>query len=230
MGTADNSTIWSGGIRQLPASTDMTDSIVSWPWRYSSMSHVGPDGNCVVFFDSAGNWAAFRVSKKSGISSSPSMYVNHVDTNATPFDSSGSIDWSDITHMGFAYRRNTTATLMYYEVGAIAYTKKAGGGAITGGSAESPVTLKTFAEPALGFLRNMDHRRWINPDLFGPERRLGRIAASVQLRHGRPILERGIGPRIDPYQRLPDLHHACAQLVLRSAGAVADRDRSRLRP
>ncbi len=155
MGSADSNTNWSGGVRTLPATTDLSNAIVSIPWRYSSMTHVSADGNCVVFVDTSGNWAAYRISKKSGIAASPSFYMSHVDVaNATPFDSVGTINWTLIDRIAFAYRRFSTATLMYLEISALAYSK-ASGSALTGGSSAAPVTLATHAELANSLLNHL---------------------------------------------------------------------------
>lgn len=155
--TTFNSTLssldWAGGVHVLPSAIDLTNAVYSVIWRISSTAQMGTKGLIVVFKDGAGAWAAFQLSKRAGLNILPSYYTSHIALgSATPLDSSGSINWANITKIAYLYQRNNSATGMTIQIFNAAFTRK--DCAITGGSLVDPVTTATPALLALGTNRS----------------------------------------------------------------------------
>jgi hypothetical protein len=111
-GSAINNTGRWVGATHAVASTDFTNKIFSIEFQKSaiSTSRFGAKGCIVVFEDSLGEWAAFTLSLRAGLIAIVSSTC-YIDIENTPqLDASGSIDWSDITRVGYLYHKRTTST------------------------------------------------------------------------------------------------------------------------
>ena len=68
-------------------------------------------GRLFILFDSAGNWAAYNSPLSEGKAIS-TAYPLFFDETSTPFDSSGTLDWTDIVKIGFgAHKRGASTTI-----------------------------------------------------------------------------------------------------------------------
>jgi hypothetical protein len=100
------------GMTHAMSATDMSNSIFSLEVMMSTVApaHFGSQGIAVVFQDGAGAWVAFQVTPRAGLAQIIN-YTWQVDLqNTTPLDSSGTINWSNITRLGYLFHKITTAT------------------------------------------------------------------------------------------------------------------------
>lgn len=138
--------MWVGGVQTI-SSTNMAGRLFSVEIGYSEQTRVElmVDGLIVVFRDNSGNWAAFRATGNSGGFRANVLYRIFIDVDAfTPIASSGTIDWTQITGLGFAARRGTTATTSARNIwlhSANLHDKTI----VVGGSASLPVTQEAVA-------------------------------------------------------------------------------------
>jgi hypothetical protein len=106
----DDTGRWVGATHAV-ASTDFTNKIFSVEFMQNSVaaSRFGAKGCIVVFEDSLGEWAAFTLSLRAGLIAAVSNTC-YIDVENTPqLDASGSLDWSDITRVGYLYHKTTIA-------------------------------------------------------------------------------------------------------------------------
>jgi hypothetical protein len=144
---------WAGAVHVLPAALDLTNAIYSVIWRATSTAQMGVKGIIVVFKDGSGAWAAYQISKRAGINVVPSFYTSHIALgSATPLDSSGTMNWANITKIAYLYQRNNSATGMTIQIFNAAFTRR--DCAITGGSSASTANTSTPALLALGTNRS----------------------------------------------------------------------------
>lgn len=99
---------WVGGAYLLPASLDMSDRLFFCRVALNSWSSPsGSKGLIVVFEDTGGDWAAFRITTNVGVpglaNSSEAVVIDH--ENWTPLASSGTMDWTAIRRIGFGIHR-----------------------------------------------------------------------------------------------------------------------------
>lgn len=109
---------WVGETFELASVTDLTDSVVSVAWRMAITDKYGALGWIVVFVDDVGAWAAYRLLRP--YQTPPSKPVNSIIRcgQATPIDSGGgTIDWSSIAKIGFAYHRTSAAATTAQGIG-----------------------------------------------------------------------------------------------------------------
>lgn len=102
---------WVGNSHAI-SSTDMSGSIFSLQFQLNSVSpsRFGSKGVIVVFQDGSGNWVAHTLSVKAGMLAAQT-YVAFVDLEGTtPLDSSGTMDWTDVTRVGYLLHKVTSAT------------------------------------------------------------------------------------------------------------------------
>lgn len=138
---------WTGATHAV-SSTNMAGKIFSVEVMISAVTTtlVGVKGIIVYFQDSANNWAAFTISRRAGLLANLT-YVAQVDLeNQTALDSSGVIDWADITRIAFMSHRigtATTAVALRFQ-NAILLDKTI----IVDGSLEAPAT-SAFADQVL---------------------------------------------------------------------------------
>lgn len=105
---------WVGANYNYASAQDLTGKIYSVEFGMNSLTtgNIGERGCLVVFEDSSGDWAAFQLSERSGMTASVGYRAFIACDTATPYDSSGTIDWSDIRQIGYLYHRVTTSTLV----------------------------------------------------------------------------------------------------------------------
>jgi hypothetical protein len=102
---------WIGATHAMSA-VDMSGALFSIEFMMSAVtsSRFGPKGVVAVFQDSAGAWVAHRLTLRAGLVGGVS-YTAVIDLQgATPLDSSGAIDWTDITRIGYLFHRINTNT------------------------------------------------------------------------------------------------------------------------
>lgn len=108
--------VWVGVSHSIPP-TDMTGRLFALQFQMSAIfaSYFGSQGCIVYFQDSAGSWAAFQLSPRSGMIAGVS-YVAVIDLENGPKFDQGEplgpdpINWQDIVRIGYAYHRRGTAT------------------------------------------------------------------------------------------------------------------------
>jgi hypothetical protein len=147
----DATGIWIGGVITKSPVQDMSNKIFSVNFKVNSSSsgQMGSEGVMMVFEDSTGDWAAYTLSKRDGLASGVN-YVLTIDlATATPLDSGGTIDWTDIKYVAFAFNKATTSTTSrdLFIKNAVLIDKCA----LTGGSAASPVTPAFFQRAMHGW-------------------------------------------------------------------------------
>jgi hypothetical protein len=94
------------GASHAVTSTNMTGKIFALEWSPSNpgAASIGTKGWVVIFQSSVGNWKAFRLSPRLGLTSQP--YYNTIDlSNAVPYASGGTVDFSAITRVAYLYHR-----------------------------------------------------------------------------------------------------------------------------
>ena len=103
---------WCGASHTV-SSVDMTNKIFSITFGMNSLSsaQVGAKGCIIVFEDGSGNWAAFKLSNRQGMQLNYAYTAFIAPGTTTPLDSSGTMDWTDVAKMGYAYHRVTTSTI-----------------------------------------------------------------------------------------------------------------------
>ena len=154
LGSSNNNAYWAGGIFTLASTENLSGAIVSFLWRMSTLSVLGSLGTIVVFRDGSGNWVAYRLSQKLGTSAAPTTYTAHIEVGvATAYDSSGTIDWTNITHIATLYQRNSNTTAGYIEVSRFQYSKAAAN-TFLGGSSAAPINIGTLGINTLGIRRS----------------------------------------------------------------------------
>jgi hypothetical protein len=142
---------WYGHIDSTFPTTDMTGKIVSVEFGTGNVttSRFGVQGMLIYFEDSSGDWAAFQLSQRQGLLANVS-YVFFVDVEqATPYASGGTIDWSDISIVGYLIHKVTTTTsAVEIRLKNLLLLNKV---VLVDGSAESPCS-PTFLQQVLGGL------------------------------------------------------------------------------
>lgn len=103
--------VWAGGSFTL-TSTDLTDGLFALTFAMSFINTTifGPEGVIAVFEDSGGAWVAVRLTSRTSLPATTSYTVFFDLPNTTAIASSGSVDWSDITTIGFLWNRYGTGT------------------------------------------------------------------------------------------------------------------------
>lgn len=108
---------WVGSRWALAATANLVGKVVSISWRIAVNSLYGDDGWIVVFADSTGDWAAFRLLRPYQLKQSEPLNSIIRPDMATPIASGGTISWSDVTHIGFGYHRITAASTSVKGIG-----------------------------------------------------------------------------------------------------------------
>lgn len=131
---------WMGVAFTLASTASLTGKIVSILWgAFASAAAYGAEGFIVVFSDGT-NWAAFRLLLGSQIVAGP-VYHSAIKVDAaTPYASSGSINWSSVTKIGIGYHR-TTAAGTSGKVFPIKRIQAIQAAAFVGGSAAAPIAV-----------------------------------------------------------------------------------------
>lgn len=126
---------------------DMSGKIFSILFMSGFTVNSGAKGFVAFFEDSGGNWEAFRMTRKAGLSITEVYPFVFAPGETTPIDSSGTLDWTDITRIGFAYHRTGTSTssMDFRLKWAVLYDNPT----IFGGCTDRPITpsdFKTFID------------------------------------------------------------------------------------
>lgn len=138
--------IWSGGTHTI-ASTNMDGKLfaVSWARTHDQTSALqGVEGVLVGFSDGT-NWAVYQVvnaARKWSLGAAYTAFIACGAGNATPYASSGTLDWTAITRVGYFWHRQGSAGTSHG-----LYVKNAaliGNTAITGGGANRPATFVDY--------------------------------------------------------------------------------------
>lgn len=140
--TENTTALWCGGFHTISSpGIDFTGKIFSaLVILGGNVNYYNKDAAIVVFSDGT-NWSAFKIWEMEAAfdNTFPNVYIS---PNATPYDSSGTLDWSAITGIGyFVNRTGSTAT------SSTIYVKAAelwGGVSITGGSVSNPATPSDY--------------------------------------------------------------------------------------
>lgn len=134
-----------GFTRIFPAPVNMTGRTAVVLYGRETVTRIGDEGFVAVFFDSSGNWAAYKLGRARLMRDYVTNYGT-IKLGSTPtYDESASqIDWSDVAGYGLAHHR-ASAT------GGDSYTQWRGlasVGAITlvGGSLASPITPAVYCQ------------------------------------------------------------------------------------
>lgn len=135
---------WVGGTFSI-SSTDLSGKIFALQYSVgvsSTSSLVGSEGVLIGFSDGT-NWVAYQVTAKA-----KGWFLNFEDTafiaigNATPYASSGTINWSAVTRLAyFTHRVGSSASSVPVYVRAASLF---GPVAITGGGVSRPLTFNDF--------------------------------------------------------------------------------------
>jgi hypothetical protein len=96
------------GLMHTISSTDFSGKVFSIHHQQNvgASARFGENGNIIVFKDGSSNWKAFTLARRDGYRVANLDYVTHIAVeNATALDSSGSIDWTDITAVAYLQHR-----------------------------------------------------------------------------------------------------------------------------
>lgn len=105
------------GVVDVISATDFTNKIVSLQWQPQAVSGIvmGDLGYMIGFEDASGNWAVFQLASTT-LDTTILFGVNYVNfiavDSATPFDSSGAIDWTNITKIIHCHHKFGTSAAL----------------------------------------------------------------------------------------------------------------------
>lgn len=134
------------GLTHGITSTDFDGKIfsVQHAVQVTSGARFGTEGMIVVFNDSGGNWAAFTLGTQASYVASQ-LYTTMIACGtgkATVYDSSGTLDWTDITKISYLMHRQGSSTSSNpYEIQNAVLLDAA---VITGGSVDSPASFSVL--------------------------------------------------------------------------------------
>jgi len=134
------------GISHAMESWDLTGKVLHIRFGQAAVSaaHNGPEGMICVLEDSSGDWAAFQLSSRTLMV--PNESYSYFFTPETPYyDSGGTIDWSDITRVGWAIHRLNSTTNRDTRIKDFVAVNET---VLYGGSSVTPIT-PSFVQNAL---------------------------------------------------------------------------------
>lgn len=141
--------VWTGAVRHFPA-IDLTGKILKIDNQTQNLGRIGSYGLAVIFADSTGNWVTYQTADLDQIRQFEMAFAHVALGQTTPLASSGSINWADITKLGFIEHRvggvATGNTMKFRQV-------YFAGPQITciGGGADSPASFVTMAQDVLSW-------------------------------------------------------------------------------
>lgn len=97
---------WAGATRKI-ASTDFSGKIIALQWMVDmapTTARAGAEGVVVAFSDGT-NWAAYQLAPRALYAQSTVQQSFVMPGNSTTYATSGSVNWSAITHFVFLYHR-----------------------------------------------------------------------------------------------------------------------------
>jgi hypothetical protein len=99
---------WGGAWHEI-SETDFTGKLFAIAHILGiGTTTIGTEGHIIAFTDGT-NWAAFNIWRRGMRQLTPNVFF--IDCiNATPYDSSGSIDWENVTGIGYFHHRVCTGT------------------------------------------------------------------------------------------------------------------------
>lgn len=99
---------WVGAVHNITAA-DFTGKLFSVLWFCASRNDTtfGAKGFVVVFGDASGNWQAFQMGPYDALfpAAGDGQMATVACGAATPYDSSGTLNWAAITKIGYGYHR-----------------------------------------------------------------------------------------------------------------------------
>lgn len=155
---------WVGGSHTI-SSTDMSGKVLSVQWIAQGgnayAAPLGPDGVVLVLADGAGNWVAYQLAPGRADLIDYTGVYEVVNTSVialgdgVAYDSSGTIDWSDVTKIGFGYHRLTGSPAARAVRVKQAFLHDGASATVVGGGTNSPASLLAIRR-ALRGLSNPD--------------------------------------------------------------------------
>ena len=143
--------VWAG-VSFAIGSTNLSGAVAALRWAMSSTSTPLGTKGVIVMFGSGStmttNWAVYQLTNNpaatSGVQANDAYQSAIALGAATLYDSAGTIDWTDVTRVGFAYHRvalsATSRTIYLRNLVALGTAK------LIGGSASYPVQLSYLAD------------------------------------------------------------------------------------
>lgn len=101
-------TFWIGGTHTI-TSTDFSGKLASATISVPQLGLTGADGALFMMFDGSGNWSAYNIPL---VELGSNYFGNTVFASETGpvYDSSGTLDWTDIVKVGYAWHKDSTST------------------------------------------------------------------------------------------------------------------------
>lgn len=126
------------------ATTDLTGKLMSVQWYCSggaASSNLDTAGCLVGFKDNSGNLVVYQLRAKAQIVANAEYTTQIALGHATAYASSGTIDWADVTGIGWFLHHGSSATNITLGIKNLCFLDTA---KITGGSSAVPASLTTL--------------------------------------------------------------------------------------
>ena len=127
------------------ATTDLTGKIMSVQWYCSGgsqSSNLDTAGCLVGFKDNSGNWVVYQLRAKAQIVANAEYTSQIAAGYANVYASSGTINWADVTGIGWFLHHGSSATSITLAIKNLCFLDTA---KITGGSSANPASLTTLS-------------------------------------------------------------------------------------
>lgn len=100
---------WVGGAHDV--TLDLTGKLLALTFGMNDVATnlFGSQGCLVVLQDGSNNWVAYQLSARAGMGTGRAYTAIIAPTEATPYDSSGSINFAAITKIGYFYHKVSTS-------------------------------------------------------------------------------------------------------------------------
>lgn len=106
-----------GVTHTLDSALDLTDKNISITWDFSlpfTANVLLSEGFVAVFSDSSGNWSAYQLANRDSIIEDV-LYTSYISVKTgASYDSSGTLDITDITKITYVYHRGGSTTSSVY--------------------------------------------------------------------------------------------------------------------
>lgn len=136
---------WEGAYWTLSATADLSSSVWSAVLTHKSRNWLDSQGMTLIFWDSSNNWFAFNPVPELSANEAQYRYFLSLPSMTLYDESTTSIDWTDVTHFGIAYRRAFTGTSgTNQEIDT--FWLLDGNVTATGGSSSRPITPRWIAD------------------------------------------------------------------------------------
>lgn len=100
------------GMGHAITSVDLTGKVIAIEWGFATNlvnSFFGSKGAIIYLQDGSGGWAAWQLRGRQG-TQQPNIYINSISIDATPLDSSGTFDKTDVVRVAYLWHKVGTAT------------------------------------------------------------------------------------------------------------------------